>query len=313
MALGVEALAVGAVAEDHRGGGRAAPATLLAHVGPQPRGARAPAPGIEHRHRGIVGVQARATEDVALQRLTERGEQRARRPHPVGERGALDVNALAGVDLGLAVERQVIAVLRDEHLGEQPRAGKPAGDGPLRGRRLHHRRAGAAALLRAHVADHPEGGRHVLEHLRDVLAEGDQHSAAARAGAGASWRWVSRGRCAGSARGVRGAVSRLDLVGFAAAAASSAGSPPSASMVSSSCAICACSRSEERPNCIRRNFASCRRSRSSSSAWRRTVACEAASSARLASSSSRSAAASAVSSQGVLGVVAGTDQVYRGG
>ena len=91
---------------------------------------------------------------------------------PVGQRRAVEPDALAGVDLRLPVKRQVIGVLGDQHLGDQRLGGHAAFDNPRRRRHLDHRAlARAAAIARAARDQHPERGRHDVEPLGYVLAD----------------------------------------------------------------------------------------------------------------------------------------------
>ena len=69
-----------------------------------------------------------ASPNMAADGLGQRREQRGGPPHPVGQGGAAQVERLAGVDLRLAVERQVIGVLGDQNMGEQPWPGPSALD-----------------------------------------------------------------------------------------------------------------------------------------------------------------------------------------
>ena len=55
---------------------------------------------------------------------------------PVGEGRAVEANALARVDLRLAIERQMIGVLGDEHVRDRRLGRQAALDQPRRGRRL---------------------------------------------------------------------------------------------------------------------------------------------------------------------------------
>ncbi len=89
---------------------------------------------------------------------------------------------MAGEDLRLPVERQVVGVLRHQHLRQHRLGGDAAGQRPFRCRRLHHRALAAAATV-ARAPDHldPVLCRHDVEHLRHVLADHMQRSAAARA------------------------------------------------------------------------------------------------------------------------------------
>jgi hypothetical protein len=76
----------------------------------------APSSGIEHRRTRLVD------EDPvgAAQRLAhvpdDRLEMEAGAPDPVAERAPVKLDALPAVDAGLAVKRQVVADLRDDHL-----------------------------------------------------------------------------------------------------------------------------------------------------------------------------------------------------
>ena len=93
------------------------------------------------------------------------------------------VDALAGEDLRLAIQRQVVAVFVDQHMRQQRLGRHAAVDRPLRRRRLNDRfLAGPAAIARP--ADHPDPqlGRDVVQHLGPVFADPMQCTAAARAG-----------------------------------------------------------------------------------------------------------------------------------
>jgi hypothetical protein len=111
-----------------------------------------------------------------------RGERR-HAADPAGQGGSVEVDALAGVDHGLAVQRLRIGIFGDHHVGEQPRAWPASFDREGRQRRLHNGLAGSAAHRRPHVLNHFEGGRHVFQHFGDDVIDLTQHRAAAgRAG-----------------------------------------------------------------------------------------------------------------------------------
>jgi hypothetical protein len=59
--------------------------------------------------------------------------------NPVGQGRAVDLDAVAGPDLRLAVERQVVGVLGDQHVGHQRLGRQAVLDQPLR-RRTHRSR-----------------------------------------------------------------------------------------------------------------------------------------------------------------------------
>jgi signal transduction histidine kinase len=90
--------------------------------------------------------------------LTERVQQPRDVAEPFGELAAIDVDTLACIDLGLPVERQVIAELGDGDVREDACIHHAARNGQLRHRRLHHRLALAARAGGTNVA----GGRLIV-------------------------------------------------------------------------------------------------------------------------------------------------------
>ena len=102
---------------------------------------------------------------------------------PVGERRAIEMNALPLVDLRLAIERQVIGIFGDEHVGDRRLGRQAALDQPRRRRRLDDDVLASAAGVFGPAHDqHPELGGHDIELLADVLADPMQLAAAAWAG-----------------------------------------------------------------------------------------------------------------------------------
>jgi hypothetical protein len=55
-------------------------------------------------------------------RLDQRGSDPDRLADPVRHHRAVEIDTFAGVNAGLAVQRQVIAILADENMREQPGA-----------------------------------------------------------------------------------------------------------------------------------------------------------------------------------------------
>jgi hypothetical protein len=68
--------------------------------------------------------------------LVDGPQQERCTPDPVGKRRAIEMDALAGVDLRLAIERQVVGILGDEDVGDGRHGGPAALDQPCRRRRL---------------------------------------------------------------------------------------------------------------------------------------------------------------------------------
>ncbi len=112
----------------------------------------------------------------------KRREQMACCADPARERGAIEVDALAAVDLRLPIERQRVGIFGDQNMGQQAGTSDTAVDGPGRCRSLHDPVAAVAAQLRADVADDLETCPDVLQHLGGIFAQFTQPAAAAGAG-----------------------------------------------------------------------------------------------------------------------------------
>ena len=120
---------------------------------------------------------------MSEQPLVDGPQQEGSPPDPVGERRAVEMDALAGVDLRLAIERQMVGIFGDEHVGDGRLGGHAALDQSRRRRRLDDDAlAGPAAIAGTAGDEHPELRRHDVEALGDVLADDMQGMAAARAG-----------------------------------------------------------------------------------------------------------------------------------
>lgn len=66
----------------------------------------------EHRHRRVVGVQGCAGAHVTADRLDQRRHQLGDPADPARQQRPGQRHPLAGVDLALAVQRQMVAVFR---------------------------------------------------------------------------------------------------------------------------------------------------------------------------------------------------------
>ena len=76
----------------------------------------------------------------------------------------------------------MVGILGNQHLRDQRLGRQPALDDPWRRRRLDHRAlARAAAVARPTCDQHPEGGRHDIEPLGNILADLVERTAAAGA------------------------------------------------------------------------------------------------------------------------------------
>src|ERR1700730_5506182 len=108
---------------------------------------------------------------MLAQCLDQGREQLAGRSYPTCHRGAVEIDALASVDLCLAVQRAMISIFCDEHMGQQSRSGEATLDGARWSRRWDNALAPGAGKLRPHMANHLEVSWDVLQYLGYILAE----------------------------------------------------------------------------------------------------------------------------------------------
>ena len=180
MRLRMLALAIRRVGEPHRRRCCVSRRTVVAHIRPQPSGFCFAISRRQHRNRRVVGVQLGRAQHVTPQRFHQRREQPARAAHPVRQRRAFQLHAFARVNLRLAIQRQVIAIFRDQHVRQQSRSRNAALDRTARRFGLHDAFAARAGQLRSHLTDHFESRRHVLQNFRNIFAQRLQLAAAVR-------------------------------------------------------------------------------------------------------------------------------------
>src|ERR1700729_876352 len=112
-----------------------------------------------------------------LQRL----EPPASATNPVCQGRTVDLDAVSGEDLSLAVKRRVVAIFAHQHMCQEAGARHSLGDGPLRPRCLMDRSTRAAAIFGTANAQDPQPCRHKVEHLAQGLADHMKGTAAAKA------------------------------------------------------------------------------------------------------------------------------------
>ena len=102
---------------------------------------------------------------------------------PVRQRRTIQIDALAGVNLGLPVQRQMIGIFGHQHLGDGGLGRQSALDQPGRSRRLHDAiLARSAGVFGPPGDEHPELRRHHVQPLAPVLADPVQLALATGAG-----------------------------------------------------------------------------------------------------------------------------------
>src|SRR5260370_34791057 len=91
---------------------------------------------------------------------------------------AVQINAFPRIDLGLTIERQMVAELGGEDMSEQTWASQASINGTAGGRCLHDAVASGTAHPGAYMTNDLEACRKVLEHLGAIFAELLQGAAA---------------------------------------------------------------------------------------------------------------------------------------
>ena len=144
--------------------------TIVANVSPQASRLRLAVAWRQHRYRHIIAVQFLRAQHILLQRIHQRPQRPARSAHPIGQRRAVQINALPLIDLRLTVQRQMIGILRYQNMRQQTGPGQTAIDRTVRRQLLDDPGTARATQLRPHCADHFEACRDIFQRLRHVFA-----------------------------------------------------------------------------------------------------------------------------------------------
>ena len=126
-------------------------------------------PRRQHRHRCVVDVQCVRRYHRVGQCIDERLQGRRGRPNPAGKGRGFQADTFAGEDLGLAIEGEMVVVLGNDDMGQQPGAGRAAGNRVIGDRRRDNRIANPARQFLADVPNHFEAAGYVIEGLGDVF------------------------------------------------------------------------------------------------------------------------------------------------
>lgn len=147
----------GRVMKHYDGRAATAMAAIIGYHGPEIAALRGFVPRIQHRRAGLVDEDAIGPAQMGLHVPDDRQQVEAGAADPVAERSAVEIDALPLEDPGLAIERQMVAELRDHDPGDELLRGQPAGHDMLGGMGLRHAlRAAPAGVFRA-PRHHPPG------------------------------------------------------------------------------------------------------------------------------------------------------------
>jgi hypothetical protein len=161
------------------------PGPVVAGDRPEVAGLGATSSGIEHRGDGLIDEELARSEQLFAHQGPDRLQLGGGVAGPVGQGGAVDLDVLALQALGLTVERGVVGVLGDQHLGHHPLGGQTALDQPRRRRGLDDPAlAGAAGVLRATGDQDLILRGHDVEALGDIFADHMHGAGAAGTGRG---------------------------------------------------------------------------------------------------------------------------------
>jgi len=178
--LRVHAGAARAVSKDHAGRVIAAPAPIISGQRPEEASLRPASAGLQNRRRRFVHEELARALQVLGEPVDHRGKVEGRRADPIGERAALKVDPGTREDLALAIERQMVGELGDEHMRNRALGRQPTLDQEGRGWRLGDPfGAGTAGILGSNRHEDAELGRHDVQPLAAVLADPVHRAAAA--------------------------------------------------------------------------------------------------------------------------------------
>ena len=157
---------------------------MIAEVDPEPTRGLDLSLRVPHLHRRVVGVDRAAQKDQRLHQVVQRLESPGGAGHPVAEGRARQLHPLPGEPALLAMERDMVGILLGDHMSQQSRSGQALLDrlGGLAGRD-DLALAVRAGVRAAHVFDHEQGRRLIVELLAALRADLDPALAALRAAA----------------------------------------------------------------------------------------------------------------------------------
>src|SRR4051812_21964045 len=113
------ALTIFTVSVGSGGGCRSRPRTGVYSVAPQPSCLGSAAAGIQPWQGGVVGNHLGRGQNRAQNQLIQRLQPPAGASDPVAQSGTIQLDTLAGEDLRLAIQRQVVGLFVDQNVGQQ--------------------------------------------------------------------------------------------------------------------------------------------------------------------------------------------------
>ncbi len=121
MALWADALPIRGLSIEDGGRCITGMGALVADIDPEPARRGLAEPGAS-TGTGVSSAWRAPSQDVPADRFGQGRQHRRSRSNPIGQGQAVEFDAFSGVDLSLAVKRQVVAVLGHQHIGKKSRA-----------------------------------------------------------------------------------------------------------------------------------------------------------------------------------------------
>jgi len=168
---------------DYTGRIFAAPGSVVPGQRPEIAGLRLALARGQNRGGGFIHEQLGRGLQMFGHSIHDRRQVERRLADPAGQRGTIDLQARTAQHLSLAVERRMIGVFADQHMGNGPLGRQPTLDQV--GRRFglaDPTLAGRAGVFGAHRHDDPQLGGDDVEPFRAILADPLHLATAAGAG-----------------------------------------------------------------------------------------------------------------------------------
>src|ERR1039458_3195555 len=122
MPLWVFTLAVRRICKPHSRRGLVASRTVVTNVSPEAAGLGLACSRGKYRQRSIVPMQLLRIEHIAAQNFGHRRQQHCCFTYPAGKNGAIQIDAFAGKDLRLTIQRLVVTKLRSDNVCQHARS-----------------------------------------------------------------------------------------------------------------------------------------------------------------------------------------------
>jgi hypothetical protein len=98
---------------------RTTPGTVIGGIGPELAGLGPATAGIEDGRGGLICEQPGQFPEPHQETLMQRAQMPGSMTDPVCQRRPVQIDALAGINLGLAIQRQVVGIFGHQNLGDR--------------------------------------------------------------------------------------------------------------------------------------------------------------------------------------------------